>query len=125
MTADRQQKMRSLLDGLSKQKGVLGATLITRDGLCVMNSDNAVVAPETFSAMTAALMGAAETAFYELGGANQLRITAESDKAKMVAMGASEELLLVVIGNGSSSGPELLRHAEAAAKELRTLTSGG
>src|SRR5688572_8754625 len=98
MTGDRQQKMRSLLDSISKEKGVAGATLITRDGLCVMNSDKSIVAPETFSAMSAALMGAAETAFYELGGGTQLRVTAETEKAKFVALGASEELLLIVIG---------------------------
>lgn len=125
MTADRQQKMRSLLDNLARQKGVTGATLITRDGLCVMNSDKTVAALETFSAMTAALMGAAETAFYELGGANQLRVTAETDKSKMIAIGASEQLLLVVVGNGTTNSAELVKQAEAAAKELRLLLSGG
>ena len=125
MTADRREKMRSLLDGLSKQKGVVGATLITRDGLCVMNSDKALASSETFSAMTAALMGAAETAFYELGGAAKLRVTAETDKSKMVAVGASDELLLVLVGNGTSSAVDLLKHAETAAKELRLLVSGG
>lgn len=125
VTGDRQQKMRSILDNLGRQKGVVGATLITRDGLCVMNSDNALAAPETFSAMTAALMGAAETAFYELGGANELRVTAETDKSKMVALGANEQLLLVVVGNGNSASLELLKQAEAAAKELRLLLTGG
>ncbi len=125
MTADRQQRMRALLDGLTKQKGVTGATLITRDGLCVMNSDKALASPETFSAMTAALMGAAETAFYELGGATKLRVTAETDKSKMVALGASDELLLVIVGNGTSNTLDLLNVAETAAKELRLLVSGG
>src|SRR5688500_9361847 len=87
---DRHQKMRALLDGLAQKTGVVGATLITRDGLCVINSDDKILSPETFSAMTAALMGAAETAFYELGGANKLRVTAETDKNKIVALGASE-----------------------------------
>lgn len=125
MSSDRQQKMRTLLDTLARQKGVTGATLITRDGLCVMNSEKALAALETFSAMTAALMGAAETAFYELGGANQLRVTAETDKSKMIAVGATEQLLLVIVGNGTTNSADLLKQAEAAAKELRLLMSGG
>lgn len=125
MIADRQQKMRTLLDGLAKQNGVLGSVLITRDGLCVMNSDKTLASPETFSAMTAALMGAAETAFYELGGATKLRVTAETDKSKIVALGATDELLLIVVGNGTSNTLDLLKFAETAANELRLLMSGG
>lgn len=125
LNADRQTKMRSLLDGLSKAKNVAGATLITRDGLCVMKSDSSIVAPETFSAMSAALMAAAETAFYELGGAGELRVTAETERAKMVALGASDTLLLVVIGKGNANAADLLREAEASAREFRLLLSEG
>src|SRR5688500_6581685 len=125
MIPERHQKIRAVLEHVVKDKNIVGATLITRDGLCVVNGDEKILSPETFSAMTAALMGAAETAFFELGGANHVRVTAETEGRKMVALGANEELLLVIVGNGTSSGTALMQLAEATAAQLRTILAGG
>jgi predicted regulator of Ras-like GTPase activity (Roadblock/LC7/MglB family) len=125
LIADRYQQMRELLAKATQQEGIVGASLITRDGLSVMNTNESVGAPETFSAMSAALMGAAETAFYELGGSGEIRVTAEAEKHKMVALGASRDMLLVVVGNRGTDTRTLLGHAENIATKLRAILNGG
>lgn len=121
MTGDRHGRVRSALSTLVREKGILGATLITRDGLCVINGEDRILSPETFSAMTATLMGAAETALRGIGDAGSLCVTAETASAKMVAVGAGDEMLLVIVGHATTPTAALVAKANHAAQSLRTV----
>lgn len=99
----------------------MGATVVTRGGVSVLNTEQRILAPEAFSAMTAALMSAAETAFYHLGGGRDVRVIAESDSTRMITVGADDELLLVVIARASSDTHRLLPALEESATRLRAI----
>ncbi|MGQ0535916.1 MAG: roadblock/LC7 domain-containing protein [Methanobacteriota archaeon] len=119
---DRQKRLLATLDRLTGQPGILGATLVTRDGISVVTRGAPVGSPETFAAMSAALLGAAETALYELGGGSRVRVTAETDKYTMVAVGATEELLLVLVAEAGTSLDAALKLADDSVKRIEAVT---
>lgn len=121
---ERQRRMLEVLEWLLGQPGMVGATLVTRDGVCVLNTDPGLVSPETFSAMTAAMVAAAETAAYETGEGRMLRVLVETERNKMVAVGATDELLLVVVAAASLPLADLLPRVEAARQNLATVVAG-
>ncbi|HEX9815585.1 MAG TPA: roadblock/LC7 domain-containing protein, partial [Candidatus Thermoplasmatota archaeon] len=92
--------MRGLLSRLRAINGVDGAALVSRDGLPVVADLPSTFDRETFSAMLAATVGAAETALIEAGRGVPDRIILENQGTRIMAMGVSEQFLLVVSGRG-------------------------
>lgn len=120
---DKQQRLMGTLDYLMDEKGVLGAALITRDGICLMNRLVRELSPEIFSAMTATLMGAAETALAEVAAGPTRRVIAETEKMKMIVVGATEELLLVALVEASLSLDRLIPLVEGAVDNVTEILS--
>lgn len=116
--------MRDALRQLMAESSMVGATLVSRDGICLINYEERIIAPETLSAMSAALVGAAETAFYHLGEGRSIRVTAETENSKLIAIGATEDVLLVVITNGTSPLDVVMPRVEQAAQKVRELLGG-
>jgi predicted regulator of Ras-like GTPase activity (Roadblock/LC7/MglB family) len=75
--------------------------------------------------MSATLMGAAEVALSELGGVRTRRVIAETNKMKMVVVGATDELVLVALGESDLPLDRLLPQVEAAAAALTKVVAGG
>lgn len=122
---DKQSRLEGLLDALGKEPGVLGASLVSRDGLAVRSSGRLSLSRETFSAMTATFMGAAEIALSELDGGKTQHIVASTDRVKLVVLGATRDLLLVVCTQADVAHDKLIPRLEAAAQNVATVVSGG
>ncbi len=58
---DSQARIDTVLEEIANEKGVLGVSLVSRDGLAVRGAGRLELRRETFSAMTATVLGAAET----------------------------------------------------------------
>lgn len=122
---DKQQRLQGTLGDLVAQAGVLGAALVSRDGIRVMDQwKKELWNKETFSAMSATLMGAAEIALAELGAVKTGRVIAETNKMKMLVVGATDDLLLVVLAEAEMPLERLLRVAEGSAGELTQTALG-
>lgn len=122
---DRQQRLEGLLQELTKEPGVLGASLVSRDGLAVRSSGKLMLSRETFAAMTATFMGAAEIALAELDGGRMHHMIAVTDRVKLIVVGASRDLLLVVCTQADAPHDRLLPRLEAAAQNVAMVLSGG
>nr|QNO43343.1 hypothetical protein HGIJHJJE_00008 [Methanosarcinales archaeon ANME-2c ERB4] len=86
-----------VLADLGKIGDVEASAVATRDGL-LMNADmHNMGDQETFVAMSATMLGAAETAAIELGKGIPNRVIVESDDGKLICMGAGPKALLVVM----------------------------
>jgi len=86
-----------VLANLGKIGDVEASAVATRDGL-LMNADmHNMGDSETFVAMSATMLGAAETAAIELGKGIPNRVIVESDDGKLICMGAGPKALLVVM----------------------------
>lgn len=86
----------ALLAEVAALDGVKGAALVTRDGLPHEFLIPGSVNDEVFAAMSATLMGAAETALFELGGQEPQRILVETGTLGFMVAPAGRDLLIVV-----------------------------
>ena len=86
-----------LLKKLLEIGDVEAAAIITRDGLLIASEMIKPVDSETFAAMNATLFGAAETLVSELGRGLLDRVIVEGCDAKLVAVSAGENALLVLL----------------------------
>lgn len=121
---DRQEKLDALLEGLAGEAGVLGASLVSRDGLAVRTVGSVEMNRETFSAMTATLVGAAEIALAELDGGAPRSIVCSTPRVRLVLVGATHDLLLVAYADGNAALDALVPRVEAAAGSVAAIVSG-
>lgn len=85
------------LDRLLTAPGVVGALLVTRDGIPVLTQYSRLRRPETFSAMAAAALSASEVIAHELGMGGPVLVRIEGPRLSVVALAASEDLMLIAI----------------------------
>ena len=112
------ERMQAALEAIVAGHKLLGAALISRDGLCVSALGRLDMNRETFSAMSATVMGAAEIALGELQGGATRSIVASTDRATMVLIGVSSDLILVGYAPAEASVADVLHGLESAAKDV-------
>lgn len=122
---DRQARIESALEELAKEKGILGASLVSRDGLPIRGAGKLELGRETFSAMTATVMGAAEIALSELDGGKCHHLVAQTDRLKLIIVGATRDILLVVATEVDLPHERFLPRLEAAAQNVALAVAGG
>lgn len=120
----RHEQLERLLRDLSEQPGVQGAALISRDGLLIRSVGKQDGNRETFSAMSATMMGAAEIALAEIDSSPLRFMLAQTDTKKIVTMGATPDMLLVVHADASLSLDAILGIARSAAGEVAAVIAG-
>lgn len=106
------------LDGLVA-KGLLGAGIVGRDGLPLLLRFSRPVGDETFGAMAAAALGAAEAALAELGGRGPVSLTIESAGLRIAVAGLDDAHILVLAAPAALSSDMLSASVEAGRKALR------
>ncbi len=100
---------------------VEGSAIITRDGLLIVSEMTDSIDSETFAAMSATMFGAAETALMELDRGIVERVMVESKEAKIVAMGAGSNAILVVMVSPRSNLGLIFVEAKKAAAKIEKL----
>lgn len=124
--SSKHERLQAALDRLVGSEAIVGATLVSRDGIRVMDRwKREMWNRETFSAMSATLMGAAEIALSESGGARTRRVLAETAKHRMAVVGAGEELVLVALAEVSLGLEGFLTLVEDAAEDVAGIVLGG
>ena len=112
-----QNLIETTLHQLKKIGSVDASAVITRDGLLVASDISSGVDAEIFAAMSASMVGAAETAMIEVKAGNPDRVIVESETAKLISLGAGEKALLIVLTKHDAPlGLVLLRMGETARK---------
>lgn len=81
--------------------GVQGAVLLTREGVFVMAHGSSLREPKLFSAMTAAMFGAASTLLSQIDRPNQFHIMVDDRQLLLVTLPVSARLLLTLIASPS------------------------
>lgn len=104
------ERIQAEVDALVEQEPVLGAALVSRDGIPVVSAFDDEIADRPFSllvesAMTATLFAAAEVAMEELEAGRARHVTVETDEARMTLVAAAEDLLLVVLSSVDAPAP--------------------
>ncbi len=88
-------QVRSALDGIKKQDHVLEASLVSRGGMYVMGTPPKGVHRETFAAMSAIILGAAETTSTELKD-KLAKVVIELTEQDIIFIGAGPKYLVAI-----------------------------
>ena len=121
---DAQARLDALLHDIAKEPGVLGASLVSRDGLAVKTVGSVEMNRETFSAMSATLVGAAEIALAEVDGGKPRSIVCRTERVSLILVGATHDLLLVAYAKADAPADALARRLEAAAGNVAAIVAG-
>ncbi len=123
MVGEAKERLGQILDGHLGSDGVLGTSLVSRDGIPVLSRLTERMEDMPFSllvegAMAATLMGAAEVAVQEVGGGPPRRVVVETEKVNMVLVGVSNDLILVTVAESAAELGELMRAVGVAAEDV-------
>ncbi len=108
-----------ILADLKKVGGVEACAAATRDGLLIRALMQQEQFAESFAAMSATMLGAAETATTELGKGMPNRVIVESDHGRLIAVGAGPKALLMVLVNSDTGLGLILLELEKSASKLK------
>ena len=111
-------RVKDRIEALLGSDGVLAAAVVSRDGICLESGSKRPFGVETFSAMIATAMGAAETAIFEVGGKAVKRMEIDGDLGRLIVVGATDELLIVVLASAGTPSPALLSRLDESARGL-------
>jgi len=84
-----------ILRKLTEVGDVEGSAIVTRTGLLIASNLPEDINAETFAAMSATVIGAADTAISELKGNDVSGVIIEGEEAKLIMMDAGPNTILV------------------------------
>jgi predicted regulator of Ras-like GTPase activity (Roadblock/LC7/MglB family) len=123
---ERSDQIRQILGHLVDGRDRWGAAVVSRDGIAVATHMTRPVSEETFSAMSAALIAAAEGAMREFADDRPRRATVEGLGIRLSIEGLDNDFFLAV-ATPMAPNP-IMSHAleiDAAATRLRAVLTGG
>src|SRR5659263_201829 len=91
------EMLEKVLKDINMIGGVETSAVASRDGLLICSTISKKQHAETFVAMSATMVGAAETATMELGKGIPDRIIVESGNGRIIGTGAGPKALLLVM----------------------------
>lgn len=120
-----EKQLEDLLSFLETLPEIQGAAIVRRDGLMVAALLPKEIDGKTVAAMSAALVGTAETCSVELQLGRFLQIAVEAEKGKLIATGAgSFALLICLVGDKANLGLVLLEMGRVANRVSHVLEGG-
>jgi len=114
------EKLSKVLSDLMKTGAIESSVVASRDGL-LMVSYMQKGDDETFAAMSATMLGAAETASTELEKGVPDRVIVESNDGKLIAVGAGPKALVVVLTPADAGLGLMLVELGKAADEIKRI----
>lgn len=111
----------TVLADLKKVRGIETCAVASRDGLLIRDIPQKGQNLDSFVAMSATLFGAAETVIAMFGKGIPNRIIVESDRGRVIAIGAGPKALLIVIVSLEPELEMIRLELEKAAKKLNEL----
>ena len=121
--ADTIELIEKVLANLKKVRGVEACAAVSRDGLLISSVMQNERFAESFAAMSATMLGAAETATTELNKGVPYRVIVESKHGGLITVGAGSKALIVVLVNSNTGLGLILLELDKSAAKLKELLS--
>ncbi|MBE0521142.1 MAG: roadblock/LC7 domain-containing protein [Candidatus Methanoperedenaceae archaeon] len=112
-----------MLADLKKVRGVEACAAVSREGLLISAIMQNKRFAESFAAMSATMLGAAETVITELNKGVPNRVIVESKHGMLIAVGAGPKALVVVLVDSDAGLGMVLLELEKSAEKLKELLS--
>ena len=113
------EMLEKILNDLKHIGGIEASAVASRDGLLIFSTVSRKFHADTFAAMAATMLGAAETATTELGKGIPERVIVESKHGKIIATGAGPKALLLVTTEPNASLGLILVEAVKASEKIK------
>jgi hypothetical protein len=117
------EALEKVLSDLGRAGDIDASAIVSRDGLLMASDIPREIHAETFAAMTATMLGAAETAIAELKRGIPDRVIVESKEAKVIAAGAGPKALLVVMTSPEAGLGLILVEMAKAGRKVKEILS--
>ena len=115
------EMLKKIVSDLKRTGDIEASAVVSRDGLIMASDIPPGVQAETFAAMSATMLGAAETATSELKKGVPDRIIVEFKDGKIITTGAGPKALLVVMTSPEAGLGLTLIEMERAADKIKGL----
>jgi predicted regulator of Ras-like GTPase activity (Roadblock/LC7/MglB family) len=106
-----------ILGELNNNQDVASSILVSRSGMHIAGKSPDGVHLETFVAMSAILLGSAETAISDIKGELE-NILVELDRSRIVISSAGNKALLVVVTSTKDNFPTILSQIKKASEDI-------
>lgn len=110
-----------LLADLRNIGGVIACAAASRDGLLIRSLMQKEQYVESLAAMSATMLGAAETATTHVEMGIPIRVIVESDNGKLIVEGAGPKALLILLANKNSGLGLILLELDKSAQKLKEI----
>jgi predicted regulator of Ras-like GTPase activity (Roadblock/LC7/MglB family) len=110
-----------LLADLKNVGGVMACAAASRDGLLIRSLMQNEQYVESLAAMSATMLGAAETATTHVEMGIPSRVIVESDNGKLIVTGAGPKALLILLANKNSGLGLILLELDKSAHKLKEI----
>ncbi|MBI4362220.1 MAG: roadblock/LC7 domain-containing protein [Euryarchaeota archaeon] len=119
--ATTREMLEKILNDLKNVGDIEASAVVSRDGLLMASNITGSIRAETFAAMSATMLGAAETATSELKKGIPDRVVVESKEGKVIAAGAGPKALLVAMARPEAGLGLALVEMEKAAEKIKQI----
>lgn len=113
-------QLNEILGELNRNENLTSSVVVSRSGMHIGGEVPEGVHLETFVAMSAILLGSAETAISELRG-DMEHVLVELERSRVVIVSAGSKALLVVVTNTKENFPTMLEEIGKSAKEIANI----
>lgn len=111
--------LEKIMNDIHNIGGVEASAVASRDGLLIYSTLPQKHHAETFAAMSATMLGAAETTSTELGKGIPERVVVESKDGKLVVTGAGPRALLIIMTEPDAGLGLILVEVEKASEKIK------
>jgi predicted regulator of Ras-like GTPase activity (Roadblock/LC7/MglB family) len=119
--SDTLDKIDKLLSDLKNVGGVMACAAVSRDGLLIRSLMQNEQYVESLAAMSATMLGAAETATTHVEIGIPSRVIVESDNGKLIVIGAGPKALLILLANKNNGLGLILLELDKSAQKLKEI----
>lgn len=116
--ATKSERMHEILERLGSIGGVKASSVISSDGIPMLDIMPSGVDSNTFAAMVASMLGSAETALKSLGSKAFDKVIAESAEVRVIAVKAGDNAILSVMVDPNTNYGLVLLEAKKSADSI-------
>jgi predicted regulator of Ras-like GTPase activity (Roadblock/LC7/MglB family) len=119
--SDAMDMIDKLLADLKNVGGVIACAAASRDGLLIRSLMHNEQYVESLAAMSATMLGAAETATTHVEMGIPTRVIVESDYGRLIVVGAGPKALLILLANNNIGLGLILLELDKSAEKLKEI----
>jgi uncharacterized protein len=124
MPSDLMGRIQSVLMEIRRLPDVLGAAIARRDGIPIAHALPKTMDPKKIAAMSAAIVGTSEMAAVEMGWGGFTQSIVDTRMGKMMAAGAGEEAILVMMLRNEANMGLIFLSVDKAVQSIALLLDG-